>query len=132
MRPIPEYFVALVKQYANLRSNQEAEQLVQTITILFDANIDPKRSVYLFSLLPSYLRPRSQKFFARLVDWQPRYKHARTLDRLQACLQLTDRVEVAMRLKAYFKAIKVVVEPSDRLKIARALPEELNQIYIKA
>lgn len=132
MKPIPDYFIALVKQHANLVGSSDAERAIRAITIVLDANIDPKRAEYLFSILPVYLRPSRQKFFVRLMDWQPHYKHVTMLERLKASLQLTDSIEATVLLRAYFGAIKVVINPQDKLKLARALPSELNQIYIKA
>lgn len=132
MRPIPDYFLALVKQYGNLVSNDEAVRVTKAITAALDGTLEPARSRYLFTILPSYLKPSQQKFFVRLTTWQNGYKHATIIEHLSLRLQLTDRIEAVNILNAYFKAVKTVIEPGDKIKLARVLPAELNQIYIKA
>ncbi len=132
MKPIPDYFIALVKQHANLRSDDEAVRVIRLISDGLDMTIDPKRANYLFSIMPGYLQPSQQKFYVRIMDWQPRFKRVTLVERLKISLQLTDESEVATVLKAYFKAVKIVVSPQARTKLMRALPADLNQIYIKA
>lgn len=132
MKPIPDYFIALVKQHANLRSDDEAVRVIRLISDGLDMTIDPKRANYLFSIMPGYLQPSQQKFYVRIMDWQPRFKRVTLVERLKISLQLTDESEVATVFKAYFKAVKIVVSPQARTKLMRALPADLNQIYIKA
>ncbi len=132
MKPIPDYFLALVKQHANLLSNSDAERATRAVTSALDATIEAKRSERLFAILPGYLQPSRQKFFVRLGGLQPRYRHATIVERLKISLQLTDNTEVTNLLKAYFRAVKTVADPHSKIKLARVLPPELNQLYIKS
>ncbi len=132
MKPIPDYFLALVKQGANYVSNDEAERAIRAVTSMLDTTIEPARAKRLFSFLPSYLQPSKNKFFVKLTNWQPRYRHQTALERLKLNLQLTDHTEVENLLQAYFKAVKVVLEPRQRVSLARILPPELNHIYLSA
>ncbi len=123
---IPDYFVALVKQYANLVSNQEAELVIKQISKSLQLTLDQDSSKILFGYAPNYLNIQKPIFFSHLKSKTTKYSHRTLISRIQTEQSLTDKIEANNRLKAYFLAIKVVVGEKRFYSIYAILPSELQ------
>lgn len=129
---MPDYFLALMKQYGNLRSADEAGRVAQVISDALEASLSETTAKQVFDIMPRYLRPQGQRFYARLFDWQPKYQHTTMLSRVELSLNLTDPVEVNSYLSAYFSSIKTLLDHDDQLRLSSLLPDELARIYLRA
>lgn len=129
---MPDYFLALMKQYGNLRSADEASRVTQVISDALESSLDDKTSKRLFEVMPRYLQPQGQKFYSRLFDWQPKYRHATLMSRVEMSLNLTDPAEVNSYLIAYFSSVKTLLDQDDQLKLSSILPPDLARVYLKA
>ena len=133
MKPtMPDYFLALMKQYGNLRSAEEASRVAQVISDALESTLDDKTAKQLFEIMPRYLRPQGQKFYSRLFDWQPKYQHSTLVSRVELSLNLTDVSEVTTYFSAYFSSVKTLLDQSDQLKLSSLLPNDLARVYLKA
>lgn len=123
---IPDYFVALVKQYANLVSSQEAELVTRQISKSLQLTLDQDSSKILFGYAPSYLNIERPIFFSHLRAKTVKYNHSTLISRIQKEQSLTDILEANNRLKAYFLAIKVVMGDKRYSSMLSVLPSELQ------
>ncbi len=128
---IPDYFLALVKQRANLVNDEQANRYVVEISRVLNITMAPNQAGMFFSLAPRYLRPHTQTFFSKLGGWQPKPKSG-ALPAVMQALSLTDKKEALVVLGAYFAAIRVVADQQTQLKILRTLPTDLATVYKNA
>lgn len=127
---IPEYFLALIKQFANLSSNQQAERAVINISESLDKCLDYYSRRLFFDLVPNYLDNNHTTFLSNLKTKNTYYDHSILVDRIKLKQNLTDDVEVKNLLKAYIETINIIVGPSSAAKIKNALPTQLiSDIY---
>jgi len=125
---IPEHFTALIKQYANLTNNDQAVRLVIEISEGLEVTLSEDSRKLFFAYSPKYLQPRQSKFYDRMFLWNKHYKHKILLQRLQLLQNLTDAAEAESRIKAYFKAIKIVSSKKTYANIVHILPPELQHL----
>jgi uncharacterized protein (DUF2267 family) len=83
-------------------------------------------------MVPSYLRPHKQTFFARIGASSKTKKRSSVSQQLSDRLQLTSREEADVVFKAYFRAIRTVIDPTSAITLTRILPPELVRLYAAA
>ncbi len=127
--PKPDYFLALMKQYANLVSDQEAEHLSTAISSSLYMNLDENSRTQIFAALPSYLQPKKQVFGLRHGDAQAQYDTHRFVRHAIIKTGLTDENELASALRAYFKSIKILGSRASNQIIADYLPASLHRLF---
>ncbi len=123
---IPEYFLALIKQFANLSSNQQAERAVINISESLDKCLDYGSRKLFFDLVPKYLYNNHTTFLSNLRTRNTLYDHSILIDRIKLKQNLTDDTEVRSLLKAYIETINIVVGQSSANKIKNVIPSELK------
>ncbi|MDQ5943479.1 MAG: hypothetical protein QG675_247 [Patescibacteria group bacterium] len=123
---VPEYFVALVKQYANLANNQQSLRAVTNISDSLHRCLDDKSRRWFFYIAPDYLSVRGKMFLTSLKSKNRTYQHSILMDRLRLQQNLTDDTEVENLLSAYLKAVAIVVGPKNTKKLQSALPAEIT------
>lgn len=132
MGTIADYFIAAFKQYANLVNNDSARRYAIVITaVIGEAMSDKKREVY-FTHLPAGLAPSKQRFYLKLIDWQPKYDKLDAKARIAKRLALNDETEVETIIKAYFRAIKELIEPTTRMRLSYLMPDDFVRLYTQA
>ncbi len=129
---IPDYYVALIKQKANLMNDQQAVRVSQAISQVISTSTTPAQSNAFFALAPTYLRPHRQSFFASVGNWQRPVSAKPAIEQLSARLQLTDAEEAKVLLRAYFGAIRTLVARDIDSKISLGLPKELAALYLQS
>lgn len=129
---IPDYYIALIKQKANLMNDQQAVRVSQAISQVISTSTTPAQSNVFFALAPTYLRPRRQSFFASVGNWQRPISTKTAIEQLSARLQLTDTEEAKVLLGAYFGAIRTLVARDVDSKISLGLPKELAALYLQS
>ena len=128
---IPDYFLALMKQYGNLMSNQEAKYLVNNLSSSLYMNLDELSRKHIFDSLPAYLKPKKQLFGHRLHDNEAKFDIQRFIRQAMITSGLTDENELAAALRAYFKTIKVLSDRDHTQVIADNLPAGLHSLFAK-
>lgn len=123
---VPEYFVALVKQYANLANNQQSLRAVTNISDSLYRCLDDKSRRWFFYIAPDYLNVRGKMFLTSLKSKNRTYQHNILMDRLRLQQNLTDDTEVENLLSAYLKAVAIVVGPNNTKKLQSILPAEIT------
>ncbi len=127
---IPDYFIALVKQYGNLVSSEEAELVIKQISKSLQLTLDQDSSKILFGYAPSYLKIERPLFFSHLRAKTIKYNHSTLISRIQKEQSLTDKIEANNRLRAYFMAIKVVLGDKRYNSMFSVLPSELKALVL--
>lgn len=125
---MPEHFLALIKQYANLNSNTEAERVASQISDAIEVTLQEDRRKLFFNYAPDYLVPKKARLYSRVFDWNRSYRHATLIQRLVVTQSLSDEREAENRLNAYFTALKIVSGPKNFQRIYSILPPELQSI----
>ncbi len=131
MQPdLPDYFIALMKQHAGLLNDGQARRATLAVSEVLETSLTPTQQRQFFAMVPNYLRPHKQTFFARIGAGKKAQKRTLAVSRqLSARLQLTSREEAEVILKAYFRAIRTVVDPTTAITLTRILPPELVRLY---
>jgi len=125
---MPEHFLALIKQYANLSSNSEAERIALQLSEALQLTLSEDSKKLFFTYAPDYLLPKKPRFFTKVFDWNKSYQHETLIERLQLLQHLNDKVEAENRLRAYFTAVRIVSGKKAYYKIFSILPPELQTI----
>ena len=125
---IPEYFVALVKQYANLSSNEQAYRAIENITDTLQKCLDYNSRKLFFYFAPDYLGVKNKLFLISLESKNKKYDHTILIDRLKTQQNMTDSTEVDNLLKAYLKSVCIVIGPQKTSNIKSILPVELSKL----
>lgn len=123
---IPEYFVALVKQFANLASNGQSQRAIINISESLDKCLDYDSRKLFFYMAPGYLAINNKIFLSSLRHKKTNYNHAILVDRLKIKQNLTDTSEVESLLNAYITAVTIVVGKHKAANILKILPRELK------
>jgi uncharacterized protein (DUF2267 family) len=121
---MPEHFLALVKQYANLASNADAERSAKAVINSLDATIDAQLMGYITPALPEYLQPAHKHFFARKNTTVRQFNQQIYFERLKLSLSLTDTTEATTRFAAVMEAL-AIVQPKSQRRLAKYLPIDL-------
>ena len=107
---MPEHFVALIKQYANLNNNDQARRVAEEISEGLQLTLSEDQSKLFFVYAPDYL------------------EHMALIQRIKIMQNLTDDVEAENRLRAYFTAIKIVSSDKSFRNISSVLPAKLKSV----
>lgn len=129
---IPDYFIALVKQHANMLNDDQTVRAISATGRILEAGMQPGQANAFFAAVPSYLRPTGKTFFSRVGDWQPQPKQRSIVKHLIASLGLTGAEEAETLLQAYFMAIRTVIDSDTALRLARTLPTDVARLYSRA
>lgn len=122
---MPEHFLALVKQEANLTSNSEAQRSIKAVLDCMQNTIDSRLMGGINNILPEYLRSKDKRFFAQRNVKLKSFNQEIFYNRLTITLGLTDESEAKSRFSAFFKALSIV-QPGIETKLASFLPSDLN------
>ena len=125
---IPEYFVALVKQYANLSSNEQACRAIENVSDTLQKCLDYNSRKLFFHFAPDYLEVKSKLFLISPESKNKKYDHTILIGRLKKQQNMTDSTEVNNLLKAYLKAVCIVIGPQKTSDIKSILPVELSKL----
>lgn len=127
---LPDYFIALMKQYAGLLNDDQARRATMAVSEVLEGSLAPTQESQFFAMVPSYLRPRKQTFFARIgTNSKGKKRSASASRQLRDRLQLTSREETEVVFTAYFRAIRTVIDPTTAITLTRILPPELVRLY---
>ena len=129
---IPDYFIALMKQHGGMLNDEQARRAVLAVSEVLETSLGSTRMKRFFGMVPSYLRPRKQLFFARIGTGSKSQQNKPATRQLMARLQLTSSEEAEMVLKAYFRAIRTVIDPTTAISLTRVLPRDLERLYAAA
>lgn len=130
MQPdLPDYFIALMKQYAGLLNDGQARRATMAVSEVLEGSLTPTQESQFFALVPSYLRPHKQTFFSRIGAGSKTKKRSSVSQQLSGRLQLTSQEEADVVFKAYFRAIRTVIDPTSAITLTRILPPELVRLY---
>ncbi len=125
---MPEHFIALIKQYANLSNNEQAQRVAQEISEGLQLTLSEDESKLFFAYAPDYLLPKKVNFYSRMFDWNKTYHHMALLERIQVLQNLTDQKEAESRLRSYFLAVKIVSSNKNYHNICTILPAQLQPL----
>lgn len=125
---MPEYFIALVKQFGNLYSTQEAENVVKDLASSLLLNLNEDQSKLFLAYTPQYLHLKPNIFKETIRKSKREYQHAAFMERIKIIEGLTDTEEVSNRLKAFFKAIKIVSDKKQYSNLYSVMPQDIKQI----
>lgn len=125
---IPEYFVALVKQYANLSSNEQASRAIENVSDTLQKCLDYNSRKLFFYFAPTYLEVKNKLFLISPESKNKKYDHTILIGRLKKQQNMTDNTEANNLLKAYLKAVFIVIGPQKTSNIKSILPVELSKL----
>jgi len=125
---MPEHFIALIKQYANLHNNEQALRVAQEISEGLQLTLSEDESKLFFAYAPNYLQPKKVHFYSRMFDWNKNYQHMALLERIKVLQNLTDNSEAEVRLRSYFFAVKIVSGDKAFRNIYTILPSQLKSV----
>ena len=125
---MPEHFVALIKQYANLNNNDQARRVAEEISEGLQLTLSEDQSKLFFVYAPDYLEPKKSRFYSKMFDWNRPYQHMALIQRIKIMQNLTEDIEAENRLRAYFTAIKIVSSDKSFRNISSVLPAKLKSV----
>lgn len=128
---IPDYFIALMKQYGNLVSDQDANNLVTSLSSALYMNLDEASRKQVFEIIPAYLKPKKQLFGRRLHDEEAEFDIARFVRHAMVTSSMTDENELSAALRAYFKTIKILSDREHNQALADSLPASLHRLFVE-
>lgn len=123
---IPEYFVGLVKQSANLSNNEQTIRAIINVSDALRSCLDEKSKKLFFYLAPNYLYYQKNIFLANLIPNNNPYDHQLLIKRIMLKQNMTDNNEVNYLLTAFLKSIYIVSGSKKATRIKLILPKELN------
>lgn len=123
---IPEYFVGLVKQFANLSNNEQTIRAIGNVSDALQSCLDEKSKKLFFYLAPDYLYYHKKMFFANLRSNNSPYSHELLIKRIKLKQNMTDDNEANYLLTAFLKSIYIVSGSKKATRIKLILPKELN------
>lgn len=126
---VPEHFLALIKQSANLASTNEAQRSAAAFVSSLSATLDAKIFDQINSNLPEYLRikPR-QRFFLHRKQENKQFNQQIFLQRIVDTLNLTDEAEARNHVSGVMYALGVI-QPNTKQKLSSSLPTDLNKFW---
>ncbi len=125
---MPEYFIALVKQFGNLTSSEEAERVAKDISSCLYMTLTDDQNKLFLAYTPQYLHIKPNIFRETIKRTKREYRHRAFLDRLSMLEGLTDENEVNNRVKAYFEAVAVVTGERQYQNLLSILPKNILAI----
>lgn len=132
MKNIPDYFLALNKQYGLALNDYQAEIHAKAVTEAWYLSIDDKKQATLSVELPDYLLPRKSLFLSRLRTEINSNQSEVVIDRLKVQLQKTDQREVEKIISGYFRSLKVVLSNEQKFSLSELLTGRLKDLFILA
>lgn len=121
---MPEHFLALVKQKANLTSNNDAERTAKAVIDSLDVTIDTRLMKQILPALPSYLQISHKHFFAQQKRDAKQFNQEIFFERLKLSLGLTDKTEAIARFSAVINTL-AIIQPQNQVQLAKYLPSDL-------
>lgn len=121
---MPEHFLALVKQRANLTSKNDAERTAKAVIDSLDATLDVRLMKQILPALPSYLQISQRHFFVQQKRVPKQFNQEIFFERLKLMLGLTDRAEAVTRFSAVISAL-AIIQPHNQIYLAKYLPSDL-------
>lgn len=121
---MPEHFLALIKQRANLTSNFDAERTAKAVIDSLDVTIDARLMQHITPALPSYLRLSHKHFFAQQKREAKQFNQEIFFERLKLSLGLTDKTEAITRFSAVISTL-AIIQPQNQMQLAKYLPSDL-------
>lgn len=129
---MPDYFLALNKQYGLAINDQQAEAHASAVAKAWYLTLPmQKRNIFMLNI-PEYLRPKQQMFFNHAKETNSIDQSKVVFARLTQELQKTDDTEVAMILGGFFKSLKVVLDHRQKFELSRLLDKKLLAIFVEA
>lgn len=135
MKDIPDYFLALNKQYGLAINDQQASYHATAVVWSWYFTLPNEKQVQLSKYLPSYLLPKKQIFFHRHHRDSGSYdvdQYSVITSRLVIELQKTDQAEIIMVISGVFKALKVILDHHQKFEISKLLDKKLLEIFVNA
>lgn len=130
---IPDYFIALMKQHGGMLNDEQARRATLAVSGVLEGSLSKPQESRFFGMVPGYLRPHKQLFFARIGASSRSKQHAQPVTKqLMTRLQLTSPEEAEAVLRAYFRAIRTISDPVTAIKLTRVLPRDLEHLYATA
>lgn len=127
-----EYFLILLKQYGNLRSEAEAKRVAQAVTDALDVYLPKAKSRQFFNNFPRGVRPSQLHFYDKLFGLHTAMREHDFMKRISLQLALTDSSEINHLVDAYFRVVKDLVSDVQAKRISQALPPVLLKYYLTA
>ncbi len=126
---MPDHFLALVKQEANLANNNEAQRSAAAVVSSLAATLDEDIFFRINSTLPIYLqiKPKRQFFLHRKKELK-QFNEQIFLTRIVKTLDLTDNTEAENRITSVMHAL-AVVQPQLKQRLSSVLPSDLNRYW---
>lgn len=126
---LPEHFVALIKQHANLTSLSESERVIREIVSGLDATLPFDQHKLFFAYTPRYIQPKKQVFYHRVGSHKTtQFDYYVLLQRIMIQENLTDQSEAEARLRAFLTAIRIVLSPRSYHNLYTILPLSLKSL----
>ncbi len=126
---MPEHFLALIKQRANLASNSEAERTATAFVSSLAATLDESIFCRINYYLPDYLQmPPKRQFFLHRKKEDKQFNQQIFLDRIVHTLKLTDRVEAENRVSGVLYAL-TIIQPMLKEQLSPSIPTNLNEYW---
>ena len=132
MLDMPDYFLALNKQYGLAISDQQAQHHVRAVIKAWYLTLPTNKQLNLESSLPSYLVPKKQLFYHRLVNSEGINQSSVMIARLLIELQKTDEIEVVNVLSGVFKSLKIILDHHEKFELSKLLDKRLQALFVNA
>ena len=127
---MPDYFLALNKQYGLAINDQQAETHAQAVIKAWYLTLPVEKRELLLSNIPEYLRPKQQLFFNRIKEVGRIDQHSVMFERLTMELQKTDTAEVSAVIGGLVKSLKIVLDHHQKFELSRLLDKKLLEIFV--
>lgn len=132
MRPsIPDYFLALNKQYGLAINDDQAQNHVRSVIKAWYLTLPKQKQAKLVANLPKYLAPKQKLFFHRTEDSSKIEQAEVMFSRLAAELQKTDIAEVRTVITGVFKSLKIVSDHQQKFELSNLLDQKLLAIFVE-
>lgn len=129
---IPDYFLALNKQYGLALNDAQATVHAKAVTEAWYLSLSYDKQARLASLLPQYLEPTKTLFFNRMKPAVRVNQYELVVDRLSLQLQKTDKLETEKIIRGYFKALKVILSNEQKFRLHSLLDIRLQSLFALA
>ncbi len=132
---MPDYFTALVSQYTGALNTAQSERYAKAVIDAWYFSLPINHQKVLLKLLPDYLRPKHNLFFARLR--QKSYK-SNTLQsevfytRLVSELSRASIDEVVPIASGVLKSLKILSSHQKKFEYSKLFSNKLVKLYIDA
>ena len=129
---MPDYFLALNKQYGIALNDAQAELQANAVVQSWYLSLPALKQQKLCSNLPEYLLPSRKLFFNQRLDFSKETQSDLVFTRLNYQLQKTDPKEIETILKGVFKSLKIILNHQQKFELSRLLDKKLLAIFVDA